>query len=295
MSPLTEDWGWSSPGVSGYLLIMASDGKSPVWWASGSDPEMLEASERARETFRYFWREMTWEARRIIKGCDLAAVKAPFADTDDPAPDDPVEHMWVADVGFDGCTVTGVLLNEPNWLKTLHAESEVELPLERISDWMYAQRGRVYGAYTVNLLRGRMPAPERMQHDDAWGLDFGDPGDIELVPPVSAPRKQGFFSKMFSPQAPPAPGDPESEHPMCLNMVAAYRDQLQQDASPVHVLDELGWTQVHVHALGGNAPIVELLLEFGADAEARTPDGRTARDLATSLGWANVIAALDGA
>ena len=33
----------------------------------------------------------------------------------------------------------------------------------------------------------------------------------------------------------------------------------------------------------------------GADAEARTPDGRTARDLATSLGWANVIAALDGA
>jgi uncharacterized protein YegJ (DUF2314 family) len=45
-----------------------------------SDPEMQRAYESARATFRYFWREVAWERRRIIPALSLAAVKAPFSD-----------------------------------------------------------------------------------------------------------------------------------------------------------------------------------------------------------------------
>jgi len=45
-----------------------------------ADPEMQQAYENARGSFRYFWRELSWERRRIVPGLDLACVKAPFSD-----------------------------------------------------------------------------------------------------------------------------------------------------------------------------------------------------------------------
>jgi len=45
-----------------------------------SDPEMQRAYENARANFRYFWREVAWERRRIVPALDLACVKAPFSD-----------------------------------------------------------------------------------------------------------------------------------------------------------------------------------------------------------------------
>ena len=39
-----------------------------------SDPEMQGAYEKARATFRYFWREVAWERRRIkTSGKKIAA------------------------------------------------------------------------------------------------------------------------------------------------------------------------------------------------------------------------------
>lgn len=58
----------------------------------------------------------------------------------------------------------------------------VELLAKDLTDWMYAFKGRVYGANTVNLMRSRMSKSERKQHDNAWGLDFGDPESIEVLP-----------------------------------------------------------------------------------------------------------------
>jgi hypothetical protein len=37
-----------------------------------SDPEMQRAYESARATFRFFWRELAWERRRIVPALDLA-------------------------------------------------------------------------------------------------------------------------------------------------------------------------------------------------------------------------------
>src|SRR3954463_6492511 len=100
---------------------MSEPQPSRVFLFDNSDPEMQRAYERARATFRYFWREVAWERRRIVPALDLACVKAPFFDERarraEGIPE--AEQMWLGEVDFDGRFVTGTLLNSPRWLKTV--------------------------------------------------------------------------------------------------------------------------------------------------------------------------------
>ena len=43
-------------------------------------PEMQQAYQAARASFRRFWRELSWERRRIVPGLEMAMVKLPFTD-----------------------------------------------------------------------------------------------------------------------------------------------------------------------------------------------------------------------
>src|SRR5262249_19441391 len=95
------------PGPEGSGARMAYDESSKVVFRK-DDAEMLRAYASARETFRFFWREVAWEKRRIVKALDFANVKAAFADDDGE-----IEHMWLSQVEFDGQYVSGVLLNTP--------------------------------------------------------------------------------------------------------------------------------------------------------------------------------------
>ena len=87
--------------------------EEPVFMFEGDDPDILSASRVARQTFKYFWREMSWERRRIVPAIDIAMIKLPF--TDGPGDTGKGEHMWVDEVDFDGQRLTGVLINSPRW------------------------------------------------------------------------------------------------------------------------------------------------------------------------------------
>lgn len=268
-----------------------SDSKpSKVFYFDENDPEMQSAFENARETFRYFWRELSWEARRIVPALDLAAVKAPFWDGDrsrGPSEHSEVEQMWFNDIDFDGETVRGTLLNAPNQLTSVQAGDRVDVPFEGISDWMYAIQGEVYGAYTVNVIRARMGGRERREHDAAWGLNFGDPKKIRIVPEANA---GGFFSRWFGKKT-----DPADEHPMSEAMVKSLREMLEASPSMLTDTDDRGWTLLHQQALAGNKAIVEVLLDLGADPEAVTDQGMTPLQLARRLGWKEVVRVLKAA
>ena len=254
---------------------------SKVFMFDNSDPEMQRAYEQARATFRYFWREVAWESRRIVKGLDLASVKAPFSDGggDTRKEGEPeVEQMWLGEVDFDGQFMSGVLLNSPNWIKSVKAGDPARMPLDEITDWMYALGGEVYGAYTVNLMRSRMDKRARKEHDTAWGLNFGDPTTIRVVP-----QKKGWFGSR----------DAEvQEHPMSEAMASKWKSQLLADASLANSKDDKGWTFLHHLALAGSAATVRVLLECGADPNAVTNHGMTPLQLAKSLGWDKVVALL---
>ena len=54
--------------------------ESPVTFHKGDAPEIVQASEQARETFRYFWNQVSLDFNRIVPALELACLKVPCSD-----------------------------------------------------------------------------------------------------------------------------------------------------------------------------------------------------------------------
>lgn len=263
------------------------------------DADMAQAFARARESFPFFWRELSWESRRIVPGLDMAAIKLPFATSKGD-----LEHMWASDVRFDGHQLHASLINESPRVPQLKAGDAVTAPLDDLEDWMYLSRGVLCGGFSVQVMRARMGEAERRQHDQAWGLPFPEPAHCNITPCAlpEAPAPKGL-SRLWR-KAPPPPGQDYAhalqhaqahEHPMSENMRERFEQQLRQQPDMAHhVLDD-GWTLLQYEALAGNLAPLQVLLAHGADAQRPTPQGDTPLALARRMGWARVAAALQAA
>ncbi|WP_404307810.1 DUF2314 domain-containing protein [Neorhodopirellula lusitana] len=282
-----------------------SDSENPVFLSPGDDPEMAAAGKRARQSFKYFWREMAWERRRIIPGLEMAGVKVSLFDPPDVRAANPggleVEHMWLLEVDFDGRHVEGTLINTPHSLKTYQEGQRVKIPGKQLCDWMYVCTGEVCGGFTVDLMRSRMGASERKQHDRAWGHDFGDVGIVQLVPPSyigdDQAKKKGWLSR-FS-KRPQGKQDfakvAATEHPMSVNMRESFQETLQENPELLEQTDDSGFTFLHQLALAGSLDGVDVCLINGANAEQPAANGMTPFDLAKCLAWKRVMARLQKA
>ena len=49
---------------------------------------------------------------------------------------------------------------------------------------------------------------------------------------------------------------------------------------------------IHHEAIAGNLNLVNLLLKYGADKNARTNSGKTAAEFAENLGWKHIVKVL---
>jgi uncharacterized protein YegJ (DUF2314 family) len=255
----------------------------PVFHFQQNDA-MRDATRRAQKTFRYFWRELSWEARRIIPGLGLSAVKIPVrTDSGGTAPE--FEHMWFSDVSFDGKHIGGTLLNQPSWVSTMKQGSAHRVGLDGISDWLYAINDRAYGGFSVAAMRQAMGAAERRKHDTAWGLDFGDPATVLIVPREKV--KKGFFSRPESPGY--TDGEAIPEHPMSLNMKPGMAAEIRKNPDLFLKPGDDGATMLHFDALAGNLAQVEVLLQCGADRTLKDRNGMTPRDRAAVLRWDAVM------
>lgn len=265
-----------------------------IYLFQGDDPEMIAAQKRARETFRYFWREQFWEYRRIIPGLSVSAVKLPFTDTSLNDPDAEVEQMWIMDIDFDGKSISGKLINSPHYLQSVKEGDNVTVPWMALSDWMYAfgDEEEVCGAFTVNVMRHQMEPGERRQHDNAWGLNFGNPLEEKVLPFPEKESGGGLVKRLFGgkkAQATERPQpDPLQDHPMAKNILEKYEEQIDSDREVLDYRDENGWNQLHHNALAGNFGIVKLLLKKGIDPNVTTADGVGAEALARILDWQHV-------
>ena len=279
-----------------------SNSESPIFQFPSDDPEMDQAAAKARKTFRYFWREMAWEYRRIVPALEMAAVKASFFDPPEIQAQNPegleVEHMWLLDVDFNGRQLNGTLINSPMSLQTYSEGDEVTIPGKQICDWMYVVEGKVYGGFTVDVIRSRMEKSERTQHDQAWGFDFGDTGIVNLVPPEyigEAPaKKKGFFSGFGKSKATPQDYAKvaATEHPMSVNMSESLEQTLKDNPSFINETDDHGYNFLHQLSLAGSLHGVNVCLKHGADPNKAAPNGMTSYKLAKVLGWKKVMARL---
>ncbi|ULJ61506.1 ankyrin repeat domain-containing protein [Wielerella bovis] len=75
-------------------------------------------------------------------------------------------------------------------------------------------------------------------------------------------------------------------------MLEKWREHLQQNADLPTESNERSYTLLHTEAIAGNAPLVALLLEHGADPTAQTDEGYTAAHFARHLQWQNVLVTL---
>ena len=241
--------------------------ESPVTFHKGDDPDIERASQEARKTFRYFWKQVSYDFNRIVPALEVAAIKVAFSD-DRSNPDAQVEHMWVSEIDFDGVTLRGTIINSPNWLKTVKEGDVVECKIDDIGDWICVLAGKVYGAYTVQVIRSRMSESERAEHDEAWGLDFPPPDQV-LVPPETSEFEQVIASLL--------------------------KEQLENETDTINTLDDEGRTPLHLEALFGRTHTVQVLLDFGADPNKHCNRGWTPRDYAESLDWTTVVEILQAA
>ena len=241
-------------------------GESKVVYAS-QDELMEEAYRNAQENFKYFWRELSWEYHRIVPALDFAMVKHPFQQIIDGQQEPVVEHMWIDQVMFDGETIKGELVNDPNQLTNVKQGDSVSITISEISDWMISLQGQTLGGFTIQAMRKGMSSKERRQHDEAWGLDFGDPDEVLVV------QQQKEHPEYLI------------EHPMSRNMADQLREFLQQHPGEIAELDQDGLTQLHKEAIAGNKVGVEVLLELGADKNALSNTGKTAGQYAENMNW----------
>lgn len=246
-----------------------------IFFAKGDSPKMIKAFTDAQNTFKYLWRELSWEYRRIVPALEVACVKVAFSEQIDATDEPIIEHMWINDIMFDGDEIKGTLINTPNELTNVENGDEVTIPLNQISDWLFATRGKTYGGFTIQAMRSDMSKEERAEHDEAWGLDFGDYNDILLV----------YEQKEH----------PENlvDHPMCKNMKEKLEEFMKQHPDELTATDELGYTMLHKETIAGNLTSVEVLLSLGADKTRRTNKGKTALDFAKQLQWEHIIPLLE--
>ncbi len=263
-----------------------------IFWADGDSPKMSEAFQHAQQTFKYFWRELSWEYRRIIPALNIACVKVAFTQETEDKEKPIVEHMWINEVMFDGTNVTGTLINDPYELTNISNGDTVTVPLHQISDWLFAitedtpksgflkrfsstPKPKTYGGFTIQAMRSEMTNQERKEHDKAWGLDFGDYNEVLLV------HEQKEKPENLT------------EHPMSKNMREKLIDFLKENPDEIAHSDENGLTLLHKETVAGNLTSVEVLLSAGADKNAKTNHGDTAMDLAKRMNWEHIIPVLE--
>jgi uncharacterized protein YegJ (DUF2314 family) len=244
--------------------------RNDIYYAKSDTPQMLDAFKKARNTFKYLWRELSWERRRIVPALDMAHVKVVF-NQQGPAEDPLVEYMWIGDIDFDGFNLKGFLLNTPSVLTNIKQGDFVEIPFSKIADWMFSTKRKAYGGFTVQLMRSEMDEKTREEHDKAWGLDFGDPNKVLVV-----------YEQEEHPEN-------LIEHPMSINMKESMEEFLKQNPDELVWKDELGYTMLHKETIAGNKTCVEILLQMGSDMSAKTNAGYTALDFAQELEWEHII------
>jgi uncharacterized protein YegJ (DUF2314 family) len=126
-----------------------------VTMVSGDDPKMNAAIDKARATVNTFITAL----KTPKQNQESFTVKMAFSDRKH------TEHMWLADVTFDGVKFHGVVNNDVELVSNVKIGQRASVEPAKISDWMYVEDGKLVGGYTLRVLRDAMSAKERRKFD----------------------------------------------------------------------------------------------------------------------------------
>ncbi|MCB9235316.1 MAG: DUF2314 domain-containing protein [Bacteroidia bacterium] len=252
-----------------------AENEPSVVYVKNDNQSVSAATRRARETFKYFWRELSWEYRRITPAHDFAFVKYPFAQKMEGRDEPVVEHIWVNQIDFNGEWIRGILVSQPNQLTNVKKGEQVKISPSEISDWTFSIAGRTYGGFTTYAMREGMSKKEKEAFDQSWRVNFGESDEILLV----------YQEKEH----------PENlvEHPMSVNMGEKMEEFLQNYPDELNATDDQGNTRLVNETIAGNKTSVVILLQKGANRTIKNKLGKTALDYARQLNWEHLIPLLE--
>jgi uncharacterized protein YegJ (DUF2314 family) len=121
----------------------AGDGPDGVVNVADDNEEMNAAMAAARKTIRTFIARVEAPG----PGQEGLSLKARFDDNGQ------TEHIWLGNVSHKDGVFTGVIANEPVQVTNVRPGDRVQVPVPRVSDWMWIENGKLVGGYTIRVMR----------------------------------------------------------------------------------------------------------------------------------------------
>jgi uncharacterized protein YegJ (DUF2314 family) len=127
------------------------EGKPDVLMVGSGNESMNQAMVEARNTVQTFIDNLNQpkENQRDF------SLKVRFEEGDK------VEHMWLMEIKYNQGKFVGKLNNDPVDMKKVKFGDEVEVGLDRVSDWVFIEDGKMKGGYTTKVLLREMSEEER--------------------------------------------------------------------------------------------------------------------------------------
>jgi uncharacterized protein YegJ (DUF2314 family) len=80
------------------------------------------------------------------------------------------EHMWLTELSLTDDGFEGILVSEPEFIKSVRLGDHLAIKTNDITDWMIIDNGKLLGGFTIYVFRSRMTDSEREQADKNSGL-----------------------------------------------------------------------------------------------------------------------------
>jgi uncharacterized protein YegJ (DUF2314 family) len=131
-----------------------------------NDAEMNAAIQQAKDSFPLFIE--AFQSPKPTQSYFGVKVRFPFGNNENG------EHIWVSQLTFNDNQFTGVVGNEPLYVKDIKLGDTVIINNDAVSDWMIIDDGKLLGGFTIYVLRNSMTENERKQFESEIGFIMGD-------------------------------------------------------------------------------------------------------------------------
>lgn len=138
------------------------NGEPDIYNIESSDSKMNKAIEKAKNSIQLFQDAL----KSNNPNYEYFSIKQRF-DTSKGG-----EHIWVQDIKLVDSQFVGIIGNEPLNNKEVSLGDTITIDKNKISDWMYFDKGIVKGGFTIKVIRDEMNAEERKLFDSESGLIF---------------------------------------------------------------------------------------------------------------------------
>jgi uncharacterized protein YegJ (DUF2314 family) len=119
------------------------------------DAARARIAGNARNTLPFFFRRL----QRPLAGDGNFRIKYPL--TADPGSGFGREQVWLADIRFKDRRYSGILASTPYYASGFARGDSILIDTEEITDWMFTQRGKITGGFSIKYLLEQIPEHER--------------------------------------------------------------------------------------------------------------------------------------